>query len=82
MTTTNPQETLEPCPLAHPIKEGVKLWGSSAGQKWHIWCYDCGLHFEGRLNQPKDEVIKAWNTRVRDSTAISIQEPNGRSRGR
>ena len=62
MTTT--KEALEPCPLAHPVREGVNLWSSSAGQKWHIWCYDCGLQFEGRLNQPKAEVIKAWDSRV------------------
>lgn len=65
MTTqsTTTKEALEPCPLAHEVREGVNLWSSSAGQKWHIWCYDCGLQFEGRLNQPKDEVIKAWNSR-------------------
>lgn len=64
---TNPtttKEALEPCPLAHPVVNGVRFTNFSNNVKAHIWCYDCGLEFEGRVNEPRDKVAERWNSRI------------------
>jgi hypothetical protein len=60
---------LLPCPLVHPIKNGVKFTGFSKGptnksDRYHIWCYDCGLAFEGQPSETAESVARRWNTRV------------------
>lgn len=62
--STTTKEALEPCPLAHPIVNGVRFTNFSNNVKAHIWCYDCGLAFEGRVNEPRDKVAERWNSRT------------------
>lgn len=63
MTEEKEINTLEPCPLDHPVVNGVRFTDFSNEYKQHIWCYDCGLEFEGRVNEPAESVAQRWNTR-------------------
>jgi len=69
MTTesqTQPPETPEPkpCPLDHPVKNGLHFRSSSGMRKWHITCFDCGLELEGNLDETARELFGRWNTRA------------------
>jgi hypothetical protein len=57
------------CPLVHPIRNGVRFMGFSKGptnksDRYHIWCYDCGLAFEGQPSETAESVARRWNTRA------------------
>jgi hypothetical protein len=55
---------LLPCPLAHPVVNGIAYRSSSGVRKWHLICYDCGLVFEGRLDETARDLFARWNTRA------------------
>lgn len=77
--TTEPNQTaaaeveLLPCPLEHPIKNGVRLTDyredrqSCRYLRFWIECGDCGLEIEGPPTHYKaalPEFISKWNTRA------------------
>lgn len=69
MTMTEPATQpqggeLLPCPLAHPVINGLAYRSSSGMRKWRLTCYDCGLVFEGRLDETARDLFARWNTRA------------------
>lgn len=67
--TTSPEAQphgveLLPCPLAHEVVNGLNISSSSGMRKWHLICFDCGLVFEGRLDETARELFARWNARA------------------
>jgi hypothetical protein len=73
-STTQETRELEPCPLIHPIEKGLNISSSSGMRKWHITCFDCGLYFEGMLDETARSLFTRWNTRALTDEVARLRE--------
>lgn len=64
MTQQSETEGLKPCPLAHQVVNGLNISSSNGMRKWHLTCFDCGLVFEGQLDETARSLFNRWNTRA------------------
>lgn len=64
MTQQSETQELKPCPLAHQVVNGLNISSSSGMRKWHLTCFDCGLVFEGQLDETARSLFNRWNTRA------------------
>ena len=67
MPLPNPPEEdnkLKPCPFCGATPEIGSLGGDQ--QNWCIWCPECkGACVETDINTSKEDIIKAWNRRIK-----------------